>query len=509
MNAQICEYIQDLKTPLPGPPTTSTTLQQSGHRPELASPGGVVGIDNKPTTNPLDHENSYHAVDLLRYVPDSGFKRFVIQTVRQCQLPESTVFLNMVGIYASVACRKWAVCYATGGMLPIGLYVVTEQPPGTGKTRCQSIAQYPFFKIKSQLTTDTTKRLKVLEESKDRTDADEAELLKLKEQEACVTSRPFITNATPEAIEKELLATNGYFSAVSSEQGLFNSMLGLSYANGSANNNDLVLHGLDGGYMSSSRVTRSGYHGHVIGGIVLFAQDGSVQKILEASNGTGLAERFLMLCEPHNLGKRNHSLRVHIDEALANEYASRCNFAEDVYQAPISKNDLAILKPSNAGYQMIEDYRQRIEPQIDDGGKFSHIALRGAAAKIDMQILKLAANLWLLTRSDEYQPTISEDIVEAAIKIANELIESNLTICRAKGIIGITAEFKAILRIFECDKRPKSERQIIQSRSTVEPFKSFTGNKSDAIRQALAGMVESGIFAKTTGEGGCMYYLIQ
>ncbi len=77
-------------------------------------------------------------------------------------------------------------------------------------------------------------------------------------------------------MEQTLSGTQGFFSAISSEQGLFNSLLGLSYSN-NAPNNDLVLNGFDGGHISSCRVTRDGYYGHVIGGITLFAQQGSVE----------------------------------------------------------------------------------------------------------------------------------------------------------------------------------------------------------------------------------------
>jgi hypothetical protein len=50
-------------------------------------------------------------------------------------------------------------------------------------------------------------------------------------------------------------------SAVSSEQGLFNTLLGSCYGNDKTSNNDLLLNGFDGGAMSSLRVTRSGYIG--------------------------------------------------------------------------------------------------------------------------------------------------------------------------------------------------------------------------------------------------------
>ena len=478
-------------------PTTPTTLQQNPAKPRAARLSSVVGTYNnlqqkKNTIEQIiDSHCHYQAVDLLSHVPDSCFKELVKQTAQQCQLPESTVFLNMMGIFSSVACRQWSVLYATGGRLPIGLYVVTEQPPGTGKTRCQSIAQRPFVDIKTRLQADIKRTIAELSTQEERTEDNEAELSAAKAREACVKNRTFVTNATAEALEVQLLLSGGFFSAVSSEQGLFNSLLGMSYSQG-ANNNDIILNGFDAGYVSSCRVTRDGYHGHVIGGIVLFAQDGSVEKILDSSNGTGLAERFLMLCEPHNLGKRDHHRKVHIDSELLEDYAERCIFAEHVYQEPVTFDDLLSLSLTDTGYRLITDYRQQIEPDLADGGEYSIVALRGAAAKIDMQILKIAANLWLLTRDDAYQANIPDDIVGAAIQIANDLLDSSLEICNAKGIAGNKSQYQSILNLFD-KGGAYTERQVIQSRSKVKPFKDMTGSKSMAIRSALDSLVAGGI----------------
>ncbi len=117
----------------------------------------------------------------------------------------------------------------------------------------------------------------------------------------------FVTNSTPEGLEKSLYFSKGFFSAISSEKGLFNSLFGKSYGNGE-NNNDIVLNGFNGDYVATSRATREGYVGHVSGGIVCFAQAGSVETVLEASNGSGLSERFFMIVEPHNLGIRDFTI---------------------------------------------------------------------------------------------------------------------------------------------------------------------------------------------------------
>lgn len=54
-----------------------------------------------------------------------------------------------------------------------------------------------------------------------------------------------------------------------------------------------------------------------------------------------------------------------------------------------------------------------------------------------------------------------------------------------------------------------TERQIIQSRARVSPFKDFTGNKSDLIREALAGLESENLLASLVVDGAKRYFLKQ
>ena len=237
-----------------------------------------------------------------------------------------------------------------------------------------------------------------------------------------------------------------------------------------------------------------------------FAQQGSVETVLNASNGTGLSERFLMLAESHSLGGRDHTKVLIVDLELEVAYASACQFLEQVLEHPRSLNSLEGLRISEEGYLMIAEYRNQIETHLADGGKFAHISLRGAASKIDMQIMKLAANLQLFDEGG----MIKDCYIKSAIGIADDLLEANYRMCQDKGLMGHKAEFTAILGLFGDNPRSRSERNIIQSKSQTQPFKSFTGNKSKQIRDALHEMVEQGLLTKEYGENGVtMYSLAQ
>ena len=280
-------------------------------------------------------------------------------------------------------------------------------------------------------------------------------------------------------------------------------MLGISYNTGS-DDNDIILNGFDGGYVGSSRAGREPYNGIVVGSVVCFAQEGSIEKILGQSNGTGLAERFLFLSEQHMLGTRDHTLIVDSNDALMAEYAAACSFAFDVLETPKHYKDITNLTISKSGHYTIALYRNEIEPHLADGGKFSHISLRGAASKCNMQIMKIAANLHLLDGGSS-QSEIADHHVESAIQIANELLEANLALCVDKGIIGVRAEFKSILSLFENSSNARTERNIISVKHKALPFKDFTGDRSKLIRKTLVEMVDQRLLFKYIKEGKVMY----
>lgn len=461
----------------------------------------AINRGKPPNHHPvLDDSTHYCKVNLLRHV-DNGHlqKRLSIDVAKTMHLPESTVFLMGLAVFSSIACRRWVVNYPHYGALPIGLNAIAEQPSGTSKTRLLKLYQRPFITIYKRCQDEWRKEVAALKKEMGGkpTTEQEAQMADLMGRKLGTL---FITNATPEALENTLKGTNGFFSAVSSEQGLFNSLLGKSYGNGRENNNDILLNGYDGGNVCTSRITREGYTGDVVGGVVLFAQQGSIETILDASNGTGLSERFLMLAEQHSLGKRDHRVAHHIDDILIEDYARCCNFTEDIFGNrawPLSK--LFHLNISPAGWKMIADYRNSIEPYLADGGRYAaHISIRGAAGKVDMTIMKIAANLHLLD-DGHCRPDIDDRHVKSAIGIAGDLLEAQLSICKDKGLIGARAEFTAILRMFDGKIKPLSEREIIQSRKGVAPFKGVAGN-SDLIKKTLLEMVMQGLLLKWPDE---------
>jgi len=444
--------------------------------------------------NTLDSQTHYCVVDLVRHIDNKHLlKQLSLSISDATHLPISTVFLMGLGVFSSMSTRAYRVSYKYGGAVPIGLYVVAEQPSGTGKSWCLNTFQRPFYKAHKRHIAKCNAQLKIVQSTPPTPDT-----IEIAEYYSKAMQTPlFTTNTTPEALEQSLMLTKGFFSAVSSEQGLFNSLLGLMYGESKVSNNDLVLSGFNGDYLASMRVSRTGFSGYVAGGIVLFAQGGSVENILNQSKGTGLSERFLMLAEPHSLGKRKWKESKSINRDLVEDYDNICQqFIDNVLMNPCDFDETPILTISNEGWGKIFLFREELEPHLADGSRYSHISLRGAASKVDIQIMKIAANLHLLSGLNVGN-VIEINCIDSAIQIMRDLMEANLAMLLDKEIIGAKAEYTAILKMFEGNNKSLTERQITNSRKCVAPFKDFTGNKYELIRKALNELVEHGVILKS------------
>lgn len=477
---QLAAHLETLTAQLRGNGESSAILEQ------LAQ----LSVSNANTTHNdvLDTSTHYCTINFIDHIENKHILKQLAQAIANATfLPVHTVFLVGLGVFSSIACRRWCVEYRHAGTLPIGLYIVAEQPSGTAKSRTINAFQKPFYEVEHRVKTEIREKLAKLLEDKDEN------ALEIDRLNKVLKSVLFATNATAEALEQSLFNSNGYFSAVSSEQGLFNTILGGCYSD-KASNNDLLLSGFSGDYMGSMRVSREGYTGLAVGSVVMFAQSGGIETLLQASNGTGLAERFLLIAEQHNLGSRDFNQLASINHDITHQYADVCTgWAEWVLRDGEKYADLSRLDICYDGWKAIADYRSSIEPNLADGGRYSHIAIRGSAAKVDMQIMKIAANLHLMDADFTYSTTISLKHVKAAIVIADSMLETALALCKDKEIIGSKAEYNAILSLFEGGTKPRTEREIIQVKSKTRPFKEFTGNKSELIRSTLTDMVKNGV----------------
>jgi hypothetical protein len=481
-----------------------------------ASEGVFIAVpvdDAPPKTNEpqqtnhikiLDDDADYFELDLLQYVEDTHImKRLAIAVANAAQMPVSSVFLAGLGIFSAVAVRNYVVAYQHTDDIPVGLFIEIEQPSGSGKTRCLTGFQKPFFEAYEMRCKEWKCKIDELEKDLAQAEGDESREIEktLKHLKKNPPPQPFITNATPESLEPHLMRSGGWFALASSEQGAINSILGKSYNDsGRANNNDLMLNGFDGGYVASSRIGREGYCGEVRGAFIVFAQHGSVETMIKSSNGIGLAERMIFAVEQHYLGRRNHFQNTAIPYELLEEYRATCECLEYVCHSHTGEK-LAALKISDCGHQKITEFKQSIESHQADGGKYSHDYLRGAASKLNMQIMKIAAILHL---SDSvialHENLIADEWVDSAIGIVSELFEGSVRLCTAKGFIGEKAEFEALINYLSKDGgKAKTGTEITNSLRSTNPFKNYSGNKRSIVTQALKRAVAQGLVVEIYG----------
>jgi hypothetical protein len=202
-----------------------------------------------------------------------------------------------------------------------------------------------------------------------------------------------------------------------------------------------------------------------------------------------------MLTEPHSLGTRSHADKPLIDSGLLNLYGEYCC---DVLEGFYSKDsEVKTMEISPFSWREINEFRDELEPLLADGQKYSHTSLRGAIGKVDMQIMKIAACLQLLSPNNNAK-TIEPRYVMSAIEIMRDLTEEHLSMLELKGLIGRRAEFEAIIRLFE-HSQTRTLNQIRTSRvRQQEPFKS-SANPSALIKSVLAELCVSEILMTANG----------
>ncbi|MGL6177527.1 MAG: DUF3987 domain-containing protein [Vibrionaceae bacterium] len=358
--------------------------------------------------------------DLISIAAASPLAFFADELAAAAKMPRNTTFLTVMSIFSALCCRAYSVRYQHNtGEQPTSLYFCGEQPPAAAKSRILKEAQSPVFAL-------TKARRRELLEEKQHADED-------RQAEIDIEIRAlleYITDTTPEALDASLPHTNGFFAITSAEQGSINSLLGMSYkSNDSDPNKDLALKGYNGEWHKSMRVSRKTYSGAVVGALCVIAQEGMISKIIDASNGSGAAERLIMWSEAHLLGQRDF---LNNDYYQSNESkAAYFNAAENVYNKIKSLPDFAELEAlhiSDRAWFEIKKLRQHYEPTLANGGANSTNLLRGVIGKIDILIMKLASVLHLSIDPDN--PIIDDARVKEAILIAQAYI------AHLKGLIG-------------------------------------------------------------------------
>lgn len=433
---------------------------------------------------------------------NTSLGKYAMQVADAIQMPRDTTVLTALGVVSAAVSMVYKVEYQYGGDLPTSLYVATEQPASSGKSPVLNRFTRPIQVSISALNAESTKF--------------NAELEKDSEIAPKAYYKAFVTDTTPEALDEHIAKQFGHFSLASAEQAVVNTALGVNYSDGKkASNNDLILKGYSGDYHSSLRLSRGGFDGYVTGAVTVIAQRGTIETILERSDGTGIAERFIMLAEPTLLGYRDHlTPRAQPSMELKVSYSNAMESLVKLYgstrdNGSVKYEDLTKLFLGAADWHKINLEKQALEPTMRDGGKHSHEMLRGVVGKFDQRVMKIAANLHvvetLMAKSGiEVPKQIGSSHVDTAIQLAKLTIDCLFKSMVDKGIIGMSAEEEVVYSVVS--KRGSNGilwSELYNSTKGLQPFKSYPSKGLAAKIKAVAvEMEKSGKLSSAESQQG-------
>lgn len=458
------------------------------NHPKSDGLGGTVfefpQVAKRPAPTPEPEAPKSHTLNLLKHLPEGDFKQYVGDVARMCNIHPSTSLLVGLGIASSVSSRVFGVEYQNGEVLPTGEYIICGGLPGDAKSRMLKAYQKPIFDAQKESYKAWKQRKQEHEDS--------GEEGKFKEP---APARIFITDTTTEALEPILSESGGYFSLASAEQAVVNTLVGASYGGGEGrkSNNDLPLKGFNAEYHASSRATRTGYTGTVVGSIVCFAQPAAIETILGKSEGSGMAERFLLAEEPTQQGTRDHTHQHYPQEYSQNVYNRITKELAGLALEQRDFDELQAYRISKADWNKIYLFRNEIEPNLVDGGKYSTATMRGVASKVDMHIMKISALLACL--HDHSVGEIPSQFVDAAIGIMKDMLDNTLSLLFKIGVVGFSAEESKIID-FMGNHRNGTYRNLIKTRlAGVKLFKEQQ-KPSKAIGETIDRLIQKGVLSE-------------
>lgn len=482
--------------------------KKNGTFPALeAAREGLHAMLRTPTLWPIPEsveldERDIGGHGLLHNAPESPLTEYVRSLCASIKFPENTAFLHGIGIVSS-AMNIWFRQDYYGAEKPCNLYIITAQPPSTGKSGINGALVAPVRetvmemaernaplrqKIKSQIDK-LEKDLDKAGHEKEMADLCQQIADKRKELDQFPLWVYSVDDATPEALEQIAGNQGGMFNVVSDEADAVNIMLGNVYGD-KKTNHGLFLKAWDGDYHSPARITRETKPGNFHGSIAVIAQDESITSILEAGrSGRGISERILLYREPNLLGSRDHTKYIPVCQSARTQY-------HETIKAITDANERIVLRFSPDAINAIQNYRNTLERQMGDGGAYASSMLRGAVGKADKQIRKLSCALHALDQwrtGGDRARTVGAEIVMAAIMIYSSLIETYVETTNDQGYAGESAELAELIKYIEkqaAKGKLKLSRETL--RSAVKNNSVFAGRQklSTHLRDALLPALE-------------------
>lgn len=425
------------------------------------------------------------------------------KTISDCvEFPEASTFLSLLGSASAAVAANYAVQYRTGSPISAGLYVIIEQPPATQKSYILGMGMNPY----SMAMGDHNKKVKArLNEIVERYNG--------KTPENVIPPRyGFVvaTDATSAAMDKHLAeCSEGRFVVASAEQSALISLFPES--NSFASTNELILKGYAGEYVAGMRGGRAAFSGIANGTVVLIAQSGTSRRVLSASNGSGMAERFIFMAEPSMLGNRDfeggfpsNSERKPFETAVRACISMYSDKVIDGDGEPLDPEALEQLRASANGYQMIKQARKDMEPRLGELKDSGDMVLLSWLGKFETHVLKIAAVLHVfecLGSGTKVAETIPDKVLVMAMDFIETMSNHMSELLHDAGESGKDAEEEAV--IMTIDGRKFSLRELKQRLKNRKPFKAMGKAGYKAVERRIEKMINEGtLVVRTDGSIG-------
>lgn len=468
----------------------------------VALMSGIQNVNNPALwgdINVIDEDESESFSDLCAGRSDCLLADFNRSICNSIKFPEATGFLHGLGVIASAMTKAFKFEYF-GIKKTVNLYTITAQPPSSGKSSINSSYTNPIIeayqkindsnRIKQSKINRELKKLKAELEKVPDSGFEQLEsdiLTKEKELADYPIYQPFVTDGTNEGIRDSASRQGGMFNIVSAESDAINIILGNTYGDGKKNNNSMFLSGWDDEAVSIVRAGSEPIFMKVRASMAIIAQDESIDSLLQKGlDGLGISERVLILKEPSKMGTRDFTKYVPRDKELTLDYA-------ELIQNIIKEYSVTI-KLSSECMGILNDYRNTVEPNLSNNGKYSHPILRGFIGKLDKHILKIATVLHVIEQwspGANKEKTLDEKHLLSAIGIFEQLAKGYIKACDALGYVGKNTEIEEVKRIFESKKKGAIIKipDLVRSIKNLKAFKG-SGSPTKKIRDEILPSLE-------------------
>lgn len=422
------------------------------------------------------------------------------------QFPVNTAYLHGLGVIASLTVRNFSIGYWDSvETIPCNLYVVTSQPPSSGKSGINngftnhariliSEANEKNRSRRTLLKSKLDKEMKAAEKLTNNFEIEQAlkSIERIEEELSIIAEYTYgLNDVTPEAAEDLAGRQGGVVTVVSAESFGVKTILGELYANGTPNNN-FFLSGWDGEHVGSARITRQGFSGFAYVSIAVLAQDPTFDSILASAgkDSGGISERFLLGREPRMAGNRKSKDRKPIDYEVKKRYNK---LIENILSQ--GRVTLRMEPESLAEINKIKDW---YDDQCAIGKKYSSDMMMGIVGKADKQIHKIAAILHVCSEWAEggnKSVNIPPIKVHQAFLIFKECVKVYEVIADNRGVEGQKTHLETITKVIKKmanEREPKLKIKFSNFRDKVKNNKQLKReNFTDFLRFELLPQMES------------------